>query len=141
MKTFVDTSVLVGAFWHGHPKHDDSLRVVSGARKKDSACALHSLAEVYATMTALPVKDVILPEQAFLFVEEVRRRFTLVSLDENEYAETIEQTAGRGFASGRIYDALILRCAAKAAAERIYTWNLKHFRSLDPEQVPRVRTP
>jgi hypothetical protein len=35
---------------------------------------MHTLAEVYATMTALPVKDVIPPDQALLFVQEVRDR-------------------------------------------------------------------
>ena len=141
MKTFVDSSVLVGAFWRGHPGHAASLDVISRAQKKDSACALHSLAEVYATMTALPVKDAILPEQAILFVEEVRRRFSVVSLDESEHAQTIEQAAARGFSSGRIYDALLLRCAAKVSAKTIYTWNLKHFREIDPNQASRVRTP
>lgn len=141
MKEFFDTSVLVAAFWNAHPGHDASNRLVSGAKKKTSACALHSLAEVYAVMTALPVKDAIVPEQALLFVEEVRARFTIVSLVEAEYVHTIEQAAARGFASGRVYDALLLGCAAKCAAEVIYTWNLKHFKALDPAQAQKIRTP
>jgi predicted nucleic acid-binding protein len=141
MKEFFDTSVLVAAFWNAHPRHEASIRLVSAAKKKTSACALHSLAEVYAVMTALPVKDVIVPEQALLFVEEVRTRFTVVALNEDEYARTIEQAAGRGFVSGRVYDALLLSCAAKCGAETIYTWNLKHFTALDPKQADKVRTP
>jgi predicted nucleic acid-binding protein len=46
-----------------------------------------------------------------------------------------------GFASGRIYDALLLRCAAKVKAQTIYTWNLKHFRAVAPELAGRMRTP
>lgn len=141
MKEFFDTSVLIAAFWGGHPDHETSLGLVAGANKKKSACALHSLAEVYAGMTALPVKQVILPDQALLFVQEVRDRCTVVALDENEYYDTIAQAAGRGFTSGRIYDALLLRCAAKVKAELVFTWNLKHFRTIDPRQAGRIRTP
>jgi predicted nucleic acid-binding protein len=81
------------------------------------------------------------PEQALLFVREIRERLTSIALDENEYFATIEQAAERGFTSGRIYDALLLRCAVKAKARTIYTWNLKHFRDIAPELASRIRTP
>jgi predicted nucleic acid-binding protein len=141
MKEFFDTSVLIGAFWRGHSNHLASLKVVSSANKRKSACAAHTLAEVYATMTALPVKDVIPPDQALLFVQEVRDRFTIVTLTEEEYYTTIEQASARGFTSGAVYDALLLRCATKVKAEAIYTWNLKHFRMISPDVADRVRTP
>jgi predicted nucleic acid-binding protein len=141
MKEFFDASVLVGAFWRGHPKHEASLNLVSAANKKKSACGAHTLAEVYATMTALPVKEVIPPEQALLFLQEIRDRLTIVTLTQDDYFETIERAAARGFSSGRVYDALILHCAAKVKAETIYTWNLKHFQAIDPHQADRIRTP
>jgi len=71
----------------------------------------------------------------------VRNRLTIVTLDEDEYYETIEQAAERGFVSGRIYDALLLRCAAKIKAEVIYTWNVKHFKAIDPKQAHKIKTP
>jgi predicted nucleic acid-binding protein len=141
MKEFLDTSVLVAAFWRGHPQHEASLKLVSAANRRKSACAAHTLAEVFATMTALPVKDVIPPDQALLFVEEARDRFTIVTLTEDEYYRAIAEAADRGFTSGRVYDALLLRCAAKVKAEVIYTWNLKHFRLIAPELAERIRTP
>jgi len=141
MKEFFDTSVLIGAFWRGHPHHEASLNLFSAANKRKSSCAMHTLAEVYATMTALPVKDVIPPDQALLFVEEVRDRLTVVTLTEEEYYTTIEQAAALHFTSGRIYDALLLRCAAKVKAETIYTWNLKHFRAISPTLADRIQTP
>jgi predicted nucleic acid-binding protein len=141
MKEFFDTSVLIGAFWRGHPHHQSSLKRLSAANRRKSACAMHTLAEVYATMTALPVKDVIPPDQALLFVQEVRDRLTIVALTEEEYYATIEQAAALHFTSGRIYDALLLRCAAKVKAETIYTWNLKHFRAISPALAGRIQTP
>jgi predicted nucleic acid-binding protein len=141
MKRFFDTSVLVAAFWRGHPSHDSSLDLVSRAERRKAACSLHALAELYATMTALPVREAIQPEQALLFVQQVRDRLTLVSLDEGEYFAAIYRAAERGFASGRIYDALILECASKFKADAVYTWNLKHFRSIAPELALKIQTP
>jgi len=141
MKEFFDTSVLIASFWRGHPHHQASLKLLSAANKRKSACAMHTLAEVYATMTALPVKDVIPPDQALLFVQEVRDRLTLVTLTEAEYFTTIERAAALQFISGRIYDALLLRCAAKVKAEQIYTWNLNHFRAISPALADRIQTP
>lgn len=141
MREFFDTSVLIASFWRGHPRHETSVKLVGAANKKKSACGLHTMAEVYAVMTALPVKDVIPPAQALLFVQEVRDRFTIVTLSEDEYYGAIEQAATRGLADGRVYDALLLRCAAKVKAEIIYTWNLRHFRAITPELASRIQTP
>jgi len=141
MKEFFDTSVLVAAFWGGHVHHAPSLQRFAAAEKKHSACGIHSLAEVYAVMTALPVKPMIPPEQAFLFVEEVRNRLTLVSLSAKEYFAAIQTAASRGFTGGRIYDSLLLACAAKCKAQAVYTGNLKHYQSLAPDLAPRMQTP
>src|SRR5258708_1574590 len=94
MKEFFDTSVLIASFWRGHPDHEASLKLVAAAHKTKSACALHTLAEVYAGMTALPVKQIIPPDQALLFVQEVRDRCTIVTLNEDEYYG--HDCAGRG---------------------------------------------
>ncbi len=141
MKEFFDTSVLVAAFRGGHVHHLPSLKRFAAAEKRHSACGIHSLAEVYAVMTVLPVKPMIPPEQALLFVEEVRERLTLVSLSAEEYFVAIQNAASRGFAGGRIYDSLLLACAAKCQAQVVYTWNLKHYQSLAPSLAPRIQTP
>jgi len=46
-------------------------------------------------MTALPVKPPIPSEQAFLFVQEVQSRLTLVGLEQHEYLETVRAEASR----------------------------------------------
>jgi hypothetical protein len=65
----------------------------------------------------------------------------MVTLTADEYSATIEDAASRGLASGRIDDALLLRCAAKAKADVIYTLNLRHFRAIHPALASRMRTP
>jgi predicted nucleic acid-binding protein len=141
MKEFFDTSVLVAAFWGGHVHHVPSLKRFAAAEKRHSACGVHSLAEVYAVMTALPVRPMIPPEQALLFVEEVRNRLALVSLSAEEYFAAIQNAASRGFTGGRIYDSLLLACAAKCKAQAVYTGNLKHYQPLAPGLAPRIQTP
>jgi predicted nucleic acid-binding protein len=141
IKEFFDTSVLVAAFWGAHVHHAPSLKRFAAVEKSHSACGIHSLAEVYAVMTALPVKPMIPPEQALLFVEEVRNRLTLVSLSAEEYFAAILDSSSRGFTGGRIYDSLLLACAAKCKAQAVYTWNLKHYQSLAPALAPRIQTP
>ncbi len=141
MKEFFDTSVLVAAFRREHVHHVPSLKRFAAAEKRHSACGLHSLAEVFSVMTTLPVKPMIPPEQALLFVEEVRDRLTLVSLSAEEYFAAVQNAASRGFTGGRIYDALLLACAAKCKAQAVYTWNLKHYQSLAPDLAPRIQTP
>ena len=141
MRDFFDTSVLVAAFRSPHIHHDASIRLLSAASPKHSACGLHTLAELYATMTALPVHPRILPEQAMLFVDEVRMRLMTISLDDQEYLDTIRASSERGLTSGRIYDALLLCCARKSKTQYIYTWNVKHFQSTAPDLASRIRTP
>lgn len=141
MREFFDTSVLVAAFLRAHIHHEPSIKRLAAAAKENSACAMHTFAEVYAALTALPVRPILPPEQVFLFVEELQVRLTPVSLDPNEYVQTIQRSANQGLVGGRIYDALLLACAAKSQAQVIYTWNLKHFHSIAPHFAPIIQNP
>jgi hypothetical protein len=53
----------------------------------------------------------------------------------------MRRTAERGFGSERVYDALLLACAAKVKAQTVYTWNLKHYWALAPELSGCIHTP
>ena len=76
-----------------------------------------------------------------LFVDEIRARLTPISLDTQDYYQTLRAAADQGLSGGRIYDALLLRCAKKCDAQTIYTWNLKHFEAIAPELAARLRLP
>ena len=141
MTSFLDTSVLVAAFWEDHPRHAVSLDLFHGLQKKESACAAHSLAEVYAVLTRLPVKITPEPEQVLLSLEQTREHLSIITLDESEYWDTLKNLAENRLPGGRIYDALILRCAEKSKAKTIYTWNLTHFQTLAPHLAGRIQTP
>ena len=132
---------MIAAFWGDHARHETSLRVFVEANRQTGACGMHSLAEVYAVMTALPARPPLAPEQAFLLVEQISQRLAIVALDEAEYRNAIRELADRCMGGGRVYDALLLACARKSQAETISTWNEKHFRQIAPDLAGRIRTP
>lgn len=138
MTEFFDSSVFIAASWAGHPLHESCFSLISKASRKHSACAAHSLAEVYATMTSLPGRHRATPAQSRLLIEEIESRCEVVTLDGPEYRAAIETAAARGLVSGQIYDWLLFRCAEKVEARTIYTLNLRHFEAFGHG---RIRTP
>ena len=141
MRYFFDTSVLVPAYVDAHVHHEASRRIYLKAEKKHDCCAVHSLAEVYSTLTRLPGGLRASADQAVLFLEDMAARLTFVALDAEEYWAAIVDAAGLGIVGGLTYDALLARCAIKAKAETIYTWNLGHFQQLGTNVAKIVRTP
>jgi predicted nucleic acid-binding protein len=139
--TFFDTSVLVAAVLIQHNHHQRSLAAYLSANKKQSCCAAHNLVEVYSTLTRLPGNQRMSSDQVLVLLDDIRDRFTLTALDPEEYGSAIADAAAAGITGGTIYDGLIARCAMKAKATVIYTWNVEHFRRCGPEIASRVRTP
>jgi hypothetical protein len=60
------------------------------------------------------IKPMIPPEQAVLFVEEVRKRLTLVSLNEDEYFETMQKDSRA--AQARVVSSIIEKAGALSRA-------------------------
>lgn len=141
MTIFFDTSVLVSAVLVQNVDHDRSLAVYRSAHQKHTFCAAHSLAEVYSTLTRLPGNQRMQCDQALLVIDDITKRFTTVALDSDEYHSAIADAVTEGISGGTIYDVLIARCALKAKAEIIYTWNIDHFRRCGAEVAKRLRTP
>ena len=141
MINFLDTSVLVPAFVDKHEHHYKSWNLLADADKRSSWCAAHSLAEVYATLTRLPGRNRLSGEQVMLFIENIREHVTPVALTADEYYAALLEVSAIGIAGGTTYDALIARCALKAKADTIYTWNLRHFEQFGSWITERLRTP
>jgi predicted nucleic acid-binding protein len=140
VKTFFDTSVLVAAFYKHHPHHDRSVTLLSSQKKSTAFTAAHCLAELYAVTTRIPGIYRTSPHEARLFLHDARHHLSVVALDEADYLEVLDAAADSGIAGGAIYDALIARCALRAKAQVLYTWNVKHFRRFT-EIAARVREP
>ena len=49
--------------------------------------------------------------------------------------------AVQGIVGGAVYDGLVAACALKAGADRLYTWNVRHFDQLGAEVKKLVKMP
>lgn len=141
MKGFFDTSVLVPVFYGTHVHHQASFDLFIQFDKSTGCCGAHSLAEVYSTLTRMPGKHRISGEQAMLFIGSIRERLSIVALDGDEYADALQASSALGIVGGGIYDAMLARCALKAQAETIYSWNGRHYAQCGVEVTRRLRTP
>jgi predicted nucleic acid-binding protein len=132
---FFDTKVLVAASEQSHPHYAQArpalLRVAAGQDK--GFMVLHSIAEVFAARTRLPVQPRIHPvEAARIVTDNIVPHFEVVSLGREDDLEALNTLASGGWIGAKIFDALLLRCAARCAVERIYTFNLGDFKQLAP---------
>jgi predicted nucleic acid-binding protein len=89
----------------------------------------------------MPGKHRVNGEQAMLFIEDIRKRFTVVALDPDEVADMLRQSAAGGVLGGSVYDALLARCALKARAKTLFSWNIRHYERLGSEVVRILQRP
>jgi len=141
VRVFLDTSILIAANDSEHKDYIRSVPLLAAATPTTTSCGAHTLAETYAVLSRLPGSKQHRPEFASALVDQMIARMTVVTLTGEEYVETIHSAAKARHAGGMIYDALLLACARKVNAERIYTWNLRHFRMIAPDLADRIMTP
>jgi predicted nucleic acid-binding protein len=138
---FVDTSVLVAASTPSDTRHEACVDLLATADSRGGACASHTLAELFAILSGRPRPYRMPPADAARIVAHTANRFSIVSLTPAEYGATVDGLAKLGHSGGMIYDALILACARKLKARRIYTLNLRHFRLVAPDLAARIVEP
>lgn len=135
MKLCFDTSVLVAALVQAHPHHGLAFPRLKSVHdgKVAGAITTHALAELFATLTALPLKPKIAPgEVRRLMNRDIGAHFEVIQLTAEMYEEALDLTVRQGLASGAIYDALHLTGARSAGCDHLLTLNLKHFQALAP---------
>ncbi len=49
--------------------------------------------------------------------------------------------AGHGVAGGTAYDGVLAACAVKFGAQKLFTWNTRHFEQCGPVVAKMLRTP
>lgn len=125
----LETSVLVPALVEDLPEHARAANALRDILADDDACvATHALAELYAVLTTLPTSPRITPGQAGQLVRRnVSSRMAVITLDESDYEAVLERATALGLSGGVVYDALHLRTAEKAGADRLVTFNRRDF--------------
>jgi predicted nucleic acid-binding protein len=141
MNVFFDTTVLVAASEKSHPHYSRARpalqRVASGQDK--GSISVHSIAEVYAVLTRLPVQPRIHPFEALrILTDNILPHFEVIPISKRDYFEALNTVGNGGWSGGKIYDALLLSSAAKCAADRIYTFNLGDFKQLAPPSLQGI---
>jgi len=135
MKTLFDTSVLIAAIVEPHPMHIRALPWLQRAKagKIDFLVATHTLAELYAVLTTLPLKPRISPSTAWRLIHDnIETSAKIVSLSSSDYKSTVKHMSELGLTGGIIYDALIVKAAQKSGVERLLTFNANDFIRLWP---------
>ncbi|MFZ1641602.1 MAG: PIN domain-containing protein [Candidatus Contendobacter sp.] len=128
-----DTSVLVPYCIAAHAHRVRAWAAVAESTRSGMDCciSLHSLAETFAVLSALPINPRISTDQAMFLIEmEILQRFSTVPLSVDAYRQAMIDVARVGRSGGAMYDALILQAARNVGASRLYTFNDKHFRPL-----------
>lgn len=145
MKVLFDTSVLIAALVEPHARHQEAwpwLRAAAN-REVEGAICLHTIAELYGTLTRLPN---LRPRPTPHEVLELVRRSVLeplqaVELKADSYEAVLQRCADRGLVSGAVYDALIEQAARSWGADLLLTLNRRDFARLGDDEVPRVVHP
>lgn len=129
MRMFFDTSVLVAAFIESHPAHEASLQRLNAVRNGSDTFLIggHTLAELYAVLTRLPVSPRIHPALAHRLIEENTRDAGVSVLSAREYRGLLIWMVNEGLAGGVVYDALLFQAAIKAKADVLVTLNPSDF--------------
>jgi predicted nucleic acid-binding protein len=140
LKRFFDSSVLIPAFYKFDGNHDSSAKAFRSASRSDSFCALRTLGEVYSVLTGLPVRPRIKGRDGMAILKQIREKLTIISLSEEEFVSAL-QAVSETIVGGAAYDALIARCAIKAQADILVTWNVRDFTRFGPDVARLVKTP
>lgn len=102
---------------------------------------LHSLAEVYAVTTRLPLSPRPKPEAVRQLLEDASNWITFVALTEKDYWAAINRMAKLGLVGGGIYDALHAVAALRLDLDMMLTFNDKHFTRLGEDVARIVKVP
>lgn len=144
MKVLLDTSVLVAAMVEVHPAHERALPWLQRAKHREDTAfvASHTLAELYAVLTRLPVRPSISPAVAWQLIQEnVLAAFEVVPLSAEDYRTILEHLSQSGIVGGATYDALIAYTALKAMVDQLVTLNEKDFLGVYPNLSEQVVVP
>jgi len=127
-----DTSCIIAALVDWHERHEAAAREVSTrlAAGERLVVAAPALVEAYAVLTRLPAPHRLSPGDALALLDANFFGQEVVALDASSYRTLLSNAPARSIAGGRTYDAVIARCAVRARAAVILTFNERHFRGL-----------
>jgi len=144
LKILFDTSVIIAGLVESHPMHQKAFPWLKRAKSNEFELivASHTIAELYAVLSTLPIKPRITPLIARKLINEnIEPNSKIISLTPGEYKSVIKLISELGLAGGIIYDALIAMVAQKSKVERLLTLNIDHFNRAWPDGEKIISLP
>jgi len=145
VKACLDTNVLIAASVREHKHHVPSFDLVKAVHvgRVLGYISTHGLAEFYSVITRAPFTPRVHPAEAGRFLDDnILPYFELVALSADDYKAVVRSCVNAGLRGGVVFVALHLHSAQKAGCDRIYTLNVKDFRSLAPAELAgRIAAP
>jgi predicted nucleic acid-binding protein len=122
-----DSNVIVSALLDWHQFNPRALPAINRALADDVLILpQHVLIESYSVMTRLPAPRRVLPQQAFGLLHETFGSCHIISMSAEHTWQFVRERDDRT-SGGALYDALIAVTAIQAGANRLLTFNPKHF--------------
>jgi predicted nucleic acid-binding protein len=121
-KIYWDTSALIVACEDTHVRHC--------LEKATSCTRIHTLTELFSTLTGGRLAYQCHPEQAWELIENLTEPMTLVEMSGLHVKKQISVAGGFGVRGGRIHDYIHARAAIQCGAEELMTLNKNDFEGL-----------
>jgi predicted nucleic acid-binding protein len=144
LKVYVDTNLVVTRTLSGQGKHSEAVEFFSRIREQDwlPVISSHGIVEVYSVLSRMPLPYRLSPADAWQTIEaNLLPMFEIVELSMAVQLSVVRDCSRQGLAGGLVYDALHMAAARNAGCERIYTYNVKHFRQVAPDLHDRIMLP
>jgi predicted nucleic acid-binding protein len=118
IKVLFDTSVLVASILVNHEQHSACIPWLTRVKRGEiqGFIGTHTLAELYAILSAFPAKPRLSPQLVQQLIKENLDLFEIINL-----------MVSLNLTGGAIYDALIAHASLKAEVDHLLTLNIKHF--------------
>lgn len=144
MKVLFDTNVAIAALVEVHPNHIKAFNWLKKAKEKEitGIISAHSIAEIYAVITTLPIFPKIPPLLAEKLIQQnIFSNFEIIELTKQDYQEVLHILAENSTIGGSTYDALIAHAAIKGKVDKLLSFNEKHLKRVYPAIAYLVQTP
>ena len=136
MKIFLDTNVLVAASIRQHPHFLRADAILRHCESGDFVGVVHShsLLEFHSAVTQLPKGLAVPPAQVEkLLAQGILPFVRQIALTASQVRSVQVRAGQAGLIGGIIYDLQHLTVALREKVDRLYTFNVAHFRHLAPE--------
>ncbi|HOT29756.1 MAG TPA: PIN domain-containing protein [Candidatus Ozemobacteraceae bacterium] len=144
MKIFADTSFFIAALIESHPHHSRTMPWIEklSHKKIDLGVSSHSIAEIFAILTTLPIVPRIPPGTALEIINNnIIQNSHVIELKTSDYLKCLHLATERGLHGGIIYDILIAYCFDKFKGDGILTFNHKDFARILPDKKEFIIVP